>query len=171
MKKSLLVLAAGLALGVSSAAQAAYTFVGSWQVDQGPSWTVVPPAYTGQDAAALLFGGSASSYSISTIGSSTATVDHLAWVSVWFAGSFPDCSGFPCGRKVSESAVTSTAGLYKNAGDESAYVRDWAVGARFTNYAFTGTAVPEPAVWALMIGGFGLVGSALRRRREDVVAA
>jgi hypothetical protein len=28
---------------------------------------------------------------------------------------------------------------------------------------------PEPAVWALMIGGFGLVGAALRRRR--VVAA
>lgn len=27
------------------------------------------------------------------------------------------------------------------------------------------TAVPEPAAWALMIGGFGLVGGAMRRRR------
>jgi len=27
------------------------------------------------------------------------------------------------------------------------------------------TAVPEPATWAMMIGGFGLVGGAMRRRR------
>ncbi|NJC33302.1 hypothetical protein GGR88_000776 [Sphingomonas jejuensis] len=27
-------------------------------------------------------------------------------------------------------------------------------------------AVPEPATWAMMIGGFGLVGSAMRRRRQ-----
>lgn len=32
---------------------------------------------------------------------------------------------------------------------------------------FTGTsAVPEPAAWAMMIGGFGLVGGAMRRRRS-----
>lgn len=32
-------------------------------------------------------------------------------------------------------------------------------------------AVPEPATWALMIGGFGLAGAALRRRRTDAAAA
>ena len=32
-------------------------------------------------------------------------------------------------------------------------------------------AVPEPATWALMLGGFGLVGGALRRRTAGVVAA
>jgi len=32
------------------------------------------------------------------------------------------------------------------------------------SYEFTSTAVPEPASWALMIMGFGAVGSALRRR-------
>ncbi len=30
-------------------------------------------------------------------------------------------------------------------------------------------AVPEPASWALMIGGFGLAGAALRRRRKTIV--
>jgi hypothetical protein len=32
------------------------------------------------------------------------------------------------------------------------------------------TAVPEPASWALMIGGFGMAGAALRRRRAIVAA-
>ncbi len=36
--------------------------------------------------------------------------------------------------------------------------------------AFSGGAVPEPAAWALIIGGFGLTGAALRRRRAVAVA-
>jgi hypothetical protein len=36
----------------------------------------------------------------------------------------------------------------------------------------TGNAVPEPATWAMMIGGFGLLGAAARRRgRTSVVFA
>jgi hypothetical protein len=31
-------------------------------------------------------------------------------------------------------------------------------------------AVPEPASWALMIGGFGMAGGMLRRRRTAVAA-
>ncbi|NJC34318.1 hypothetical protein GGR88_001792 [Sphingomonas jejuensis] len=32
-------------------------------------------------------------------------------------------------------------------------------------------AVPEPATWAMMIGGFGLIGTALRRRTGDTATA
>jgi len=36
--------------------------------------------------------------------------------------------------------------------------------------ATAGGGVPEPATWALMIGGFGLAGATLRRRRSAVAA-
>ena len=32
------------------------------------------------------------------------------------------------------------------------------------DYDYTAAAVPEPASWALMIGGFALIGSTMRRR-------
>ncbi len=39
------------------------------------------------------------------------------------------------------------------------------------NFVVQNTAVPEPATWALMIGGFGMTGSMLRRRRLAIVRA
>jgi hypothetical protein len=46
-------------------------------------------------------------------------------------------------------------------------------GVFFDDVSVTGPtgAVPEPAAWALMIGGFGMAGAVLRRRRTMVVAA
>ena len=35
----------------------------------------------------------------------------------------------------------------------------------------TATAVPEPAAWAMMIGGFGLIGASMRRRKPAYVHA
>ena len=40
-----------------------------------------------------------------------------------------------------------------------------------THAALGGAAVPEPASWALMIGGFGMAGAALRRRRAVAITA
>ena len=33
------------------------------------------------------------------------------------------------------------------------------------------SAVPEPATWAMMIGGFGMVGGAMRRRRSSATVS
>ena len=40
-----------------------------------------------------------------------------------------------------------------------------------SHIVFFGTAVPEPATWAMMIGGFGLIGAAARRRNIRVAFA
>ncbi|WP_233150940.1 PEPxxWA-CTERM sorting domain-containing protein [Sphingomonas mollis] len=52
----------------------------------------------------------------------------------------------------------------------------WPFGEASSPRAFNGTlnyvaAVPEPASWAMMIAGFALVGTAMRRRRTRVVFA
>lgn len=121
MKTKLLALAAFAAILPISADAA--TYVGSWTVDQGPRWTEVPPAYSGQQAAALLFGGSPEDYVISTISEDEADINNLAWVSTWGG-----CGGFPCGTEVAEDFVVSSGGLYANPGDTSAYVNDWSIG-------------------------------------------
>ena len=38
-----------------------------------------------------------------------------------------------------------------------------------SHLAFFGAEVPEPATWAMMISGFGLLGAAARRRRQTTV--
>jgi len=155
-----LAVVAALGLTLASTQAQAATYVGSWEVDDGPSWTTDPTAYTGQAAAALLFGGTASDYVISTVDSNPADINGLTWVSTW--GGACDYN-FPCGTQVADNYVVTENGLYVNPGDTSAYVADWAVGSQYTNYAFfVGT--PEPATWAMMMLGLGLTGAFLRRR-------
>lgn len=46
------------------------------------------------------------------------------------------------------------------------------LGLSYDNFSFqVSNAVPEPATWAMMIGGFGLVGAAMRRRQRVAYAA
>jgi hypothetical protein len=90
-------------------------------------------------------------------------------------------------------AATSTAGLLSNTinyvvtGGTGRFLNasgtiqgigtlDFRNGPARANLALNGTldlpGVPEPATWAMMIGGFGLAGSMVRRqRRQDVVQA
>lgn len=64
------------------------------------------------------------------------------------------------------SSAYSLLTLDKSTGS-GAVVGSYGVAANVAGLAFVGEggAVPEPTTWALMIGGFGLAGASLRRRR------
>ncbi len=62
---------------------------------------------------------------------------------------------------IDELRVLSTGGVIVGQGTS--------VGAVFDDFKFSfsaGAAVPEPATWAMMIAGFGLIGGALRNKRQ-----
>ncbi|MDI1281848.1 autotransporter-associated beta strand repeat-containing protein, partial [Brevundimonas sp.] len=110
---------------------AAVSYVGSWDVTSGPHWSTNPPTYTGQDAAALLFGGSAADYRISTAGADIAAITDTAWYNRY--------GGNPANfTQLASDARIDTAGAgYNASGDSSAYVGDHASTPTY-NYAFTG---------------------------------
>ena len=64
---------------------------------------------------------------------------------------------------------TGTAALVNPGGDFGIPGNTLLTG-QAAGYAISGT-VPEPATWALLIGGFGFVGGALRQRRAGFAAA
>ena len=66
-------------------------------------------------------------------------------------------------------ASGTTATLFFATAGNTGY--DAGIGLDAVSIASVSGAVPEPASWALMIGGFGLVGGALRRRRSAALMA
>lgn len=167
MRKHLLAAVAASTMLIAGAANAATVYVGSFQVDDGPNWTTNPTVYSATEAAALLFGGVASDYDISTVSNLVADIDNQGWYTIW---------GIAGGAKFNEDyKLDLGAPGYNDPGGTntaiSAYTEDNAIGAQYTNYVFRVDgqgAVPEPATWAMMIVGFGAAGSMIRRRKAVV---
>lgn len=167
LKTVLAAAAATLALSAGAANAVTYAFVGSWFVGEGPpAFPTAPATLSAVEAAALLFGGVASDYAISTVDDSVANIDFLAHVDKFGSPTFITTT------VAQDFKVDTGAAGYNAIGDTSAYVLDHASPTTGfgRNYAFRVAGIPEPATWAMMLVGFGASGAMLRRRRRTALA-
>jgi hypothetical protein len=106
-----------------------------------------------------LFWGSIDDYNALDLLDADGNVFDTVTYSTIGAGSNGDQLASNTNRRVD---IASTQAIY------GLQFRSTAAAFEVDNIAFSG-AVPEPASWALMLGGFGMIGGALRSRRKAAV--
>jgi len=119
---------------------------------------------------------------LTTIGQTTSDVERLAGIqgAIWqieyptfTIGSPPSSSNASSYLNYYVGVATAWGAAHPNFQGHAAGI--YSIGGSSLGFGvtqgFTTGGVPEPAAWTLMIGGFGLAGAALRRRRAATAAA
>lgn len=183
------VAAAVIAVTPASAAPAVrYAYVGQWHVGDGPAWTSNPGVYSGREAAAVIFGGAAGDYVISTAGPDRQAINFSAFLDGWGDATYLyEARDQDWKYDLGTDGYNAIGGA--GGGDDedwggymysaySAFVLDHSCGDRYgdaslqcgaaepgINYAFRIDAdTPEPT--ALALGAAGLAGAVFARVRR-----
>ena len=165
VKLSHLALAAAAALALQAPAGAAVTYQFSLQnVDEKPSYSF-DAVFTYVSPGFVAYGTTVTPPVLTCVSHSSTTCSFLGFLNGYvpergppLTGDVLDYSSSDTGGRIAYAPGTFVApGIYTQS-----------VGGNDTTLTISGSpaaAVPEPAAWALMIVGFGLTGTALRRRR------
>jgi hypothetical protein len=136
-----------------------WTYLGVYEVNDGPAWPTNPEVYSGIEAANLVFGSPTAGtiYAISTVAD---FVTHTAWYDGW---------GEHQGMTFDENYKLDVGGFgYNNPGGvgtaRSAYVQD-GLSDNYKNYVWVrSVGVPDGGATAVMLG-LGLGALAFARRK------
>lgn len=85
-------------------------------------------------------------------------------------GPFPPLYFATASQSLADVAGLSMRFTLDSAQDVSFYIRDNPAGDNRGGVSLSVDAVPEPATWAMMIAGFGMVGMGMRRRKDTLAS-
>jgi hypothetical protein len=149
--------------------------VGIWNLDS-ESWAIPLTQITGAAS-----GGS--TYVFNPISSVVLNAGHYSVIGVGFSDNDRNYNTNLSGENdASQLAFNALGGRLSNGGARWDYdttasnpsgpgIQIFPHASAFGAGSFQAAAVPEPATWAMMLGGFGLMGLTMRRRRMTDVAA
>ena len=148
---------AGVTFGpgrVSSQYSSNYKSTGSYFDNNAGGFNVIDFSFSGPTSAFAFNWGAADEIWTMEVFSGASTLASYA-INPTFGSNAKEYFGFS-GANITSVRLTAAA------------TGDWVF---IDNMTSAGGTVPEPASWAMLIAGFGIVGASMRRRRAHVVAA